>query len=123
LLTIVRDPNQVFTLLESIYRAFDETASLRKVFKVETIGDCYVAVAGLPEPRKDHAAVMARFAKAILGDMITVTSGLETQLGPGTSSLVLRIGVSTSYVKRLRILSYLYQIETYLLSLIGFVAK
>jgi class 3 adenylate cyclase len=92
----VRDPNQFFTLLESIYRAFDETASLRKVFKVETIGDCYVAVTGLPEPRKDHAVAMARFAHAILGDMITVTTGLETQLGPGTSSLILRIGVSVA---------------------------
>ena len=39
----VRDPSQVFTLLESIYCAFDSVASRRNVFKVETIGDCYVA--------------------------------------------------------------------------------
>jgi Adenylate and Guanylate cyclase catalytic domain len=33
----------VFTLLETIYGAFDEIAAQRKVFKVETVGDSYVA--------------------------------------------------------------------------------
>ena len=55
----VREPAQVFTLLETLFAAFDEIASRRRVFKVETVGDCYVAVAGLPDPRKDHAVVMA----------------------------------------------------------------
>jgi Adenylate and Guanylate cyclase catalytic domain len=39
-----RTPEQVFELLERVYSAFDEIADRRKVFKVETIGDCYVAV-------------------------------------------------------------------------------
>jgi Adenylate and Guanylate cyclase catalytic domain len=30
----------VFYLLENIYSAFDKIADARKVFKVETIGDC-----------------------------------------------------------------------------------
>jgi Adenylate and Guanylate cyclase catalytic domain len=34
-------------LLEILYGAFDAIAKRRKVFKVETIGDCYLAVAGL----------------------------------------------------------------------------
>ena len=59
----VRDPTQVFSLLEAVYKAFDAIASRRRVFKVETVGDCYVAVTGLPEPQKDHAVVMARFAR------------------------------------------------------------
>ena len=42
-----REPTQVFTLLETVYRAFDHIAKRRNVFKVETIGDCYVAVVGL----------------------------------------------------------------------------
>jgi hypothetical protein len=37
----VRDPTQVFTLLETLYNSFDQIAKKRKVFKVETIGDCY----------------------------------------------------------------------------------
>lgn len=43
-----RDPAQVFILLQTLYQAFDKVAKRRKVFKVETIGDSYVAVTGLP---------------------------------------------------------------------------
>ena len=34
----VREPSQVFTLLENVYSAFDSVARRRKVFKVETVG-------------------------------------------------------------------------------------
>jgi class 3 adenylate cyclase len=34
----IREPSQVFLLLESIYRAFDKIAVHRGIFKVETIG-------------------------------------------------------------------------------------
>lgn len=47
----VREPCQVFILLEKIYGAFDRIATRRGVFKVETIGDSYVAVCGLPGMR------------------------------------------------------------------------
>ena len=50
-----REPSQVFILLETIYGAFDKMAKQQKVFKVETIGDYYLAVTGLPDPQKDHA--------------------------------------------------------------------
>jgi hypothetical protein len=35
-----REPAQVFQLLETLYRSFDDTAKRLGVFKVETIGDC-----------------------------------------------------------------------------------
>jgi len=38
-----REPAQVFQLLETIYRAFDEIARRKGIFKVETVGDCYVS--------------------------------------------------------------------------------
>jgi class 3 adenylate cyclase len=62
----VREPTQVFTLLETIFCAFDKIAKRRNIFKVETVGDCYVAVTGLTEVRKDHAVAMARFAHECL---------------------------------------------------------
>jgi class 3 adenylate cyclase len=42
-----REPHQVLTLLETLYVAFDDIAQNLGVFKVETIDDCCVAVAGL----------------------------------------------------------------------------
>jgi Adenylate and Guanylate cyclase catalytic domain len=53
-----REPTQVFVLLETVYHAFDDVARKRRVYKVETVGDCYVAVTGLPDPRKDHAGTL-----------------------------------------------------------------
>lgn len=47
-----RTPAEVFQLLEALYGEFDAVATKRGVFKVETIGDCYVAVTGLPEPQE-----------------------------------------------------------------------
>jgi class 3 adenylate cyclase len=43
-----REPEQVFQLLETVYGAMDQIALRRGVFKVETVGDCYVAACGLP---------------------------------------------------------------------------
>ena len=77
-----RQPTQVFHLLESLYGAFDAEAKSFGVFKVETIGDTYVAVTGLPIPRKQHAIVMARFAKKCIMTMGDVTRNLEATLGP-----------------------------------------
>jgi class 3 adenylate cyclase len=94
----VRDPSQVFSLLEAVYKAFDTIANRRRVFKVETVGDCYVAVTGLPEPRKDHAVIMARFARDIMSKMDKVTRELELTLGPGTGDLKLRIGMHSGPV-------------------------
>jgi Adenylate and Guanylate cyclase catalytic domain len=78
----VRTPTQVFHLLEAVYGAFDAIANKRGVFKVETIGDSYVAVVGLPTPRKHHAVVMVRFACDCRNAMLELAHELEKSLGP-----------------------------------------
>ena len=93
-----RDPSQVFQLLEAIYNSFDEIAKSRKVFKVETIGDCYVAVTGLPDPQANHAVIMARFASECMIKMGEVTQRLETTLGPDTAELCMRVGLHSGPV-------------------------
>jgi hypothetical protein len=57
------------------------------------VGDCYVAVAGLPDPRKDHAVVMARFARDCVSEHLILTKKLEVKLGPDTGDLRLRISL------------------------------
>jgi Adenylate and Guanylate cyclase catalytic domain len=93
-----REPSQVFALLEHIYNAFDKLAYVHSIFKVETVGDCYVAVCGLPEPRDDHAVQVAKFARDCLHRMSTLTSKLEVSLGPDTGDLKLRIGIHSGQV-------------------------
>ena len=83
---------------ETLYRKFDKLAHKLGVFKVETIGDCYVAVVGLPEPKKDHALIMSRFAWEIKYTMHDVCKKLESSLGPGTADLCLRIGLHSGPV-------------------------
>jgi class 3 adenylate cyclase len=93
-----REPGEVFQLLESVYYAFDNVARQMGVFKLETIGDCYVAATGLPEPNKDHAIIMTRFAFECLHQMQETTRKLEITLGPGTSDLDIRVGLHSGPV-------------------------
>jgi class 3 adenylate cyclase len=60
-------------------------AKRRRVFKVETVGDCYVAATGLPDPLPDHAVAMARFARDCILSMNVLSKKLEIELGPDTS--------------------------------------
>ena len=90
-----RDPVQVFSLLESIYGAFDEVAKARGIFKIETIGDCYVAVAGLPRANPKHAVAMIRFAHDCRERFRAVVHDLEHSLGEGTVHLGLRVGIDS----------------------------
>ena len=57
-----------------------------------------VAVTGVPEPREDHAILMARFARVIILKMSIVASRLETKLGPDTGDLALRVDMHSGPV-------------------------
>ena len=62
------------------------------------LGDCYVAVTGLPDPSPDHAVQMAKFARDCIEKMAYLTSRLEVSLGPDTGDLDLRIGIHSGQV-------------------------
>ena len=93
-----REPAQVFILLQTVYQRFDIIAKRRRVFKVETIGDSYIAVTGLPEPQAKHASIMARFAWDCLIQIGEVTKDLESTLGPDTAALSMRFGLHSGAV-------------------------
>jgi guanylate cyclase len=55
-------PGALVDLLNEIFRGFDELAAQHGLEKIKTIGDAYMAAAGLPEPCSDHARRAAHFA-------------------------------------------------------------
>lgn len=93
-----RDPTHVFTLLQTVYGSFDRIAKRRHVFKVETIGDCYVAVTGLPDPQQDHALRMAKFANECKEKFKDVVAKLKLSLGEDTADLAMRFGLHSGPV-------------------------
>ena len=57
-----------------------------------------MAVAGLPNPRLDHALAMAKFAKDCMNAMSRVCASLEVTLVPDTTELILRVGLHSGPV-------------------------
>lgn len=57
---------QVVTLLNDLYLAFDGVVDNFRVYKVETIGDAYMVVSGLPERHDEHASQIAQMSLALL---------------------------------------------------------
>lgn len=90
-----REPSQVFILLETLYATFDALALKRKVFKVETIGDCYMAVTGLPEPNPEHAVAAVKFAQDCRIQMVKLLADLAQTLGSDTENLAMRFGLNS----------------------------
>jgi adenylate cyclase len=76
-------------MLNDIMRRFDALAVKHGVEKIKTIGDAYMAVAGLPQPVPDHAARLARMAldmlkeKAAVADHFGVTIRMRVGLASG----------------------------------------
>ncbi len=84
-------PSEVMTLLNKIFSEFDELVKHHGVEKIKTIGDAYMAVAGVPEPRDDHGPAIANLAL----DMQRTISDLNSQY---SHPLKLRVGIHTGPV-------------------------
>ena len=82
-------PAELVALLNEVFSSFDNLADKHGLEKIKTIGDAYMAVGGLPEANKDHAAAIARMAL----DMKDVLAG-ATRGKP----LNIRIGIHTGEV-------------------------
>ncbi|NJD27996.1 MAG: adenylate/guanylate cyclase domain-containing protein [Chloroflexi bacterium] len=59
-------PREVIGLLNDLFSAFDDLADRHGLEKIKTIGDAYMVVGGLPEPRPDHAEAVGAMALEML---------------------------------------------------------
>jgi class 3 adenylate cyclase len=83
--------DEVVDMLNGLFSLFDQAARELGIEKIKTIGDCFMAVCGLPKPCSDHAERMARMALRMLG--ATRDYGIEKGL-----NLQLRIGLNSGPV-------------------------
>jgi len=63
------EPARVVALLDDLFSRFDRAAAEVGIEKIKTVGDAYMAVAGAPEPRPDHATAALRFGRAVLAEV------------------------------------------------------
>jgi class 3 adenylate cyclase/Tfp pilus assembly protein PilF len=83
-------PGHVVHLLSQIFSTLDEVCKGHCVTKIKTIGDSYMAVAGVPEAHDDHALRAAQCAL----DMLAALNTLEITMPPelGDTSWVKNVG-------------------------------
>jgi guanylate cyclase len=82
---------EVVTLLNEVFSHFDYLVAQHGLEKIKTIGDCYMAAAGVPRPRPDHALVLAQLA-------LEMQTYMATHTFMGGHRLALRIGINSGSV-------------------------
>jgi len=85
-------PQPLVALLNDLFTQFDHLANEHNVEKIKTIGDCYMAVCGVPENRPDHAAALADMALGIVEHLKlfnrTRGTNLKVRIGLNTGPVV-----------------------------------
>jgi guanylate cyclase len=82
---------EVVGMLDDLFSRFDALAERRGLEKIKTIGDCYMAAAGVPDPRPDHARRAALLALDMRDEVASWTL-------TDRSRLQLRIGINSGPV-------------------------
>ncbi|MGE3831667.1 MAG: adenylate/guanylate cyclase domain-containing protein [Parvibaculaceae bacterium] len=84
-------PERIVALLDELFTAIDREALTLGMEKIKTIGDSYMAVAGVPDARADHAEAAVKLAEAML------TAAAEVGRRNGLT-LNMRIGIASGPV-------------------------
>jgi adenylate cyclase len=84
--------DRVVDFLGQIFAAFDRLAAEHGVEKIKTIGDAYMAAAGIPEPQADHASRVAALSLAMLDAVKTIAAttniGLKARIGMHSGPII-----------------------------------
>ncbi|XP_076310826.1 soluble guanylate cyclase 88E-like [Tachypleus tridentatus] len=89
-------PMEVVSMLNTMYSMFDHLTETHKVYKVETIGDAYMGVAGAPDVDPKHAenvCDMALDMVHVIGDLKDPSTGQSLQIRVGVHSGAVVAGV------------------------------
>ena len=85
-------PAEVVGVLDRLFGHFDTLAEKYDVEKIKTIGDSYMAAAGVPSPRPDHAQALAGIALDMLDAMrsrdVVGDLGMELRIGINSGPVV-----------------------------------
>ena len=84
-------PAEVVGILDELFSRFDALVERHGLEKIKTIGDCYMAAAGVPDPCLDHARRAALLA-------LDMRDAVASSMVAGQSGLALRIGISSGPV-------------------------
>jgi guanylate cyclase len=84
-------PAEVVGILDRLFSRFDALVEMHGLEKVKTIGDCYMAAAGVPDPHTDHARRAALLALDMRDEVATWAVGDQPRLE-------LRIGINSGPV-------------------------
>jgi len=76
-LSAAKGPTEVVGLLNLVFTAFERVSERHGVEKIKTIGDAFVAAGGVPDPRPDHAEVVADVALAMQQEVVRLNTGLR----------------------------------------------
>ena len=80
-------PGEIVERLSNVFNAIDQLANQHNVEKIKTIGDAYMAAAGVPNPNPQNASAMVSFAI----DMLKVARDVDDEFR-------LRVGIHTGPV-------------------------
>jgi adenylate cyclase len=85
-------PAEVVGILDDLFSHFDTLVERHGLEKIKTIGDAYMAAAGVPDPSPRHARMAARLAlemrEAIATSAVGGGSGLELRIGINSGPLI-----------------------------------
>ena len=84
-------PTRVVEMLDQLFGHFDTLAERYDLEKIKTIGDCYMAAAGIPSERPDHARTLACLA-------LDMQSAVAPDGPMGSLGFQLRIGINSGPV-------------------------
>ena len=90
-LTPTATPEQLAVFVDEIFAHFDGLAQARGVKKIKTLGNSYLAVAGVPVPAGDHATRAAHLSL----DMVDTLDRFNERSG---HALQVRVGVASGAV-------------------------